>query len=158
SSTIRIGSENPGSLSSSVSPVLAAGVFSGYNAAYYGAITGGKGNVSMNNGLWQLTGDSDINSLTTRNSRVQSGAFRTLTVNTLDATGSDFVLRTDLKDADKISITEKASGSDNTLNVSFMKNPSPGQSLNIPLVSAPVGTSGDIFKAGTRVTGFSRVT
>ncbi|MCG2963559.1 autotransporter outer membrane beta-barrel domain-containing protein, partial [Escherichia coli] len=71
---------------------------------------------------------------------------------------SDFVLRTDLKDADKISITEKASGSDNTLNVSFMKNPSPGQSLNIPLVSAPAGTSGDIFKAGTRVTGFSRVT
>ncbi|MFP1590527.1 hypothetical protein ACLB1M_00915 [Escherichia coli] len=53
---------------------------------------------------------------------------------------------------------EKASGSDNTLNVSFMKNPSPGQSLDLPLVSAPVGTSGDIFKAGTRVTGFSRVT
>ncbi|HAV8122006.1 TPA: autotransporter outer membrane beta-barrel domain-containing protein, partial [Escherichia coli] len=160
-SNIRIGSENPGSVSSSVSPVLAAGVFSGYNAAYYGAITGGKGNVSMNNGLWQLTGDSDINSLTTRNSRVQSeekGAFRTLTVNTLDATGSDFVLRTDLKNADKIHVTKKASGSDNTLNVSFMKNPTPGQSLNIPLVSAPAGTSGDIFKAGTRVTGFSRVT
>ncbi|WP_258316039.1 hypothetical protein, partial [Escherichia coli] len=39
SSTIRIGSENPGSVSSSVSPVLAAGLFSGYNAAYYGAIT-----------------------------------------------------------------------------------------------------------------------
>ncbi|MBF0743493.1 autotransporter outer membrane beta-barrel domain-containing protein, partial [Shigella flexneri] len=54
-SNIRIGSENPGSVSSSVSPVLAAGIFSGYNAAYYGAITGGKGNVSMNNGLWQLT-------------------------------------------------------------------------------------------------------
>ncbi|EKS1136580.1 autotransporter outer membrane beta-barrel domain-containing protein, partial [Escherichia coli] len=161
SSTIRIGSENPGSVSSSVSPVLAAGLFSGYNAAYYGAITGGKGNVRMNSGLWQLTGDSDINSLTTRNSRVQSeenGAFRTLTVKTLDATGSDFVLRTDLKNADKISVTEKASGSDNTLNVSFMKNPTPGQSLNIPLVSAPAGTSEDIFKAGTRVTGFSRVT
>ncbi|WNH00183.1 S6 family peptidase [Escherichia coli] len=161
SSTIRIGSENPGSVSSSVSPVLAAGLFSGYNAAYYGAITGGKGNVSMNNGLWQLTGDSGINSLTTRNSRVQSeekSAFRTLTVNTLDATGSDFVLRTDLKNADKIHVTKKASGSDNTLNVSFMKNPTPGQSLNIPLVSAPAGTSGDIFKAGTRVTGFSRVT
>ncbi|ENF4410824.1 S6 family peptidase, partial [Escherichia coli] len=160
-STIRIGSENPGSVSSSVSPVLAAGIFSGYNAAYYGAITGGKGNVSMNNGLWQLTGDSGINSLTARNSRVQSeekGAFRTLTVNTLDATGSDFVLRTDLKNADKISVTGKASGSDNTLNVSFMKNPTPGQSLNIPLVTAPAGTATEVFKAGTRVTGFSRVT
>ncbi|EOK1913094.1 hypothetical protein ACJV8T_005174, partial [Escherichia coli] len=120
SSTIRIGSENPGSVSSSVSPVLAAGLFSGYNAAYYGAITGGKGNVSMNNGLWQLTGDSGINTLTTRNSRVQSeenGTFRTLTANKLDATGSDFVLRTDLKNSDKILIKEKACGSDNTLNV-----------------------------------------
>ncbi|EOK1913091.1 autotransporter outer membrane beta-barrel domain-containing protein, partial [Escherichia coli] len=120
SSNIRIGSENPGSVSSSVSPVLAAGVFNGYNAAYYGAISGGKGNVMMNNGLWKMTRDSDINSLTTRNSRVQSeenGAFRTLIMNKLDATGSDFVLRTDLKDSDKIFIKEKASGSDNTLNV-----------------------------------------
>ncbi|CBG91787.1 autotransporter outer membrane beta-barrel domain-containing protein [Citrobacter rodentium] len=160
-STIRIGSENPGSVASSVTPVLAAGLYSGYNAAYYGAITGGKGNVSMNSGLWQLTGDSTVNNLTARNSRVQSeekGAFRTLTVNSLDATGSDFVLRTDLKNADKISVTGKASGSDNTLNVSFMKNPAPGQSLNIPLVSAPAGTAENVFKAGTRVTGFSRVT
>lgn len=160
-STVRIGTDAPGTLSSSVSSALAEGMFGGYNAAYYGAITGGKGNVSMNNGLWQLTGDSTVNNLTARNSRVQSeekGAFRTLTVNTLDATGSDFVLRTDLKNADKISVTGKAGGSDNTLNVSFMKNPAPGQSLNIPLVSAPAGTAGDVFKAGTRVTGFSRVT
>ncbi|HEM8614045.1 TPA: autotransporter outer membrane beta-barrel domain-containing protein [Citrobacter amalonaticus] len=160
-STVRIGTDAPGTLSSSVSSALAEGMFGGYNAAYYGAITGGKGNVSMNSGLWQLTGDSTVNNLTARNSRVQSeekGAFRTLTVNTLDATGSDFVLRTDLKNADKISVTGKAGGSDNTLNVSFMKNPTPGQSLNIPLVSAPAGTAGDVFKAGTRVTGFSRVT
>lgn len=160
-STVRIGTDAPGTLSSSVSSALAEGMFGGYNAAYYGAITGGKGNVSMNSGLWQLTGDSTVNNLTVRNSRVQSeekGAFRTLTVNSLDATGSDFVLRTDLKNADKISVTGKAGGSDNTLNVSFMKNPTPGQSLNIPLVSAPAGTAGDVFKAGTRVTGFSRVT
>ncbi|MBJ9329341.1 autotransporter outer membrane beta-barrel domain-containing protein [Citrobacter amalonaticus] len=160
-SAVRIGTDAPGTLSSSVSSALAEGMFGGYNAAYYGAITGGKGNVSMNSGLWQLTGDSTVNNLTARNSRVQSeekGAFRTLTVNSLDATGSDFVLRTDLKNADKISVTGKAGGSDNTLNVSFMKNPAPGQSLNIPLVSAPAGTAGDVFKAGTRVTGFSRVT
>ncbi|MBM0911871.1 hypothetical protein, partial [Escherichia coli] len=75
-----------------------------------------------------------------------------LPVNPLDDTGSDFVLRNDLKDDVKISITEKDSGSDNTLNVSFIKNPSPGQSLNITLVSAPAGTSGDLFKAGNRVT------
>ncbi|EIM7615572.1 TPA: autotransporter outer membrane beta-barrel domain-containing protein [Salmonella enterica] len=160
-STVRIGSDTPGTLSSEVSSALADGMFGGYNAAYYGAITGGKGNVSLQNGLWRMSGDSAVNSLVARNSRVKSeekGAFRTLTVNKLDTTGSDFVLRTDLKDADKIRVTGKASGSDNTLNVSFMKNPSPGQSLNIPLVSAPAGTAADVFKAGTRVTGFSRVT
>lgn len=160
-STVRIGSEVPGALSSDVSPALAGGMFGGYNAAYYGAITGGKGNVTLQNGLWRMSGDSAVDRLEARNSRVKSedkGAFRTLSVNTLDATGSDFVLRTDLKDADKISVTGKASGSNNTLNVSFMKNPTPGQSLNIPLVSAPAGTSADVFKAGTRVTGFSRVT
>ncbi|EFN7624664.1 autotransporter outer membrane beta-barrel domain-containing protein, partial [Escherichia coli] len=160
-STIRIGSENTGLVSSSVSSVLADGIFSGYNAAYYGAITGGKGNVMMNNGLWRMNGDSAVNSLVARNSRVQSeenGAFRTLTVNKLDATGSDFVLRTDLKNADKINVTEKATGSDNSLNVSFMKDPAQGQSLNIPLVTAPAGTSAEMFKAGTRMTGFSRVT
>ena len=67
------------------------------------------------------------------------------------------ILRTDLKNADKINVTEKATGSDNSLNVSFMNNPAQGQALNIPLVTAPAGTSAEMFKAGTRVTGFSRV-
>lgn len=115
----------------------------------------------MHNALWTLGGDSAIHTLTVRNSRISSEGdrtFRTLTVNKLDATGSDFVLRTDLKNADKINVTEKATGSDNSLNVSFMKDPAQGQSLNIPLVTAPAGTSAEMFKAGTRMIGFSRVT
>ncbi|HDL7822267.1 TPA: autotransporter outer membrane beta-barrel domain-containing protein [Yersinia enterocolitica] len=159
---INIGSGKPAELPSlSASSTLASSLLNGYNAAFNGAITGGQGDVSMQNALWELNGDSTIRTLTARNSRVNSGsdrAFRTLTMENLDATGSDFVLRTDLKNADKIHVTEKATGSDNSLNVSFMKNPAQGQALNIPLVTAPAGTSVEVFKAGTRVTGFSRVT
>ncbi|HAZ3610114.1 TPA: autotransporter outer membrane beta-barrel domain-containing protein [Escherichia coli] len=162
-STVTIGSDTPAELASAetAASAFAGSLLEGYNAAFNGAITGGRADVSMHNALWALGGDSAIHTLTVRNSRISSEGdrtFRTLTVNKLDATGSDFVLRTDLKNADKINVTEKATGSDNSLNVSFMKNPAQGQSLNIPLVTAPAGTSAEVFKAGTRVTGFSRVT
>ncbi|HBA6806683.1 TPA: autotransporter outer membrane beta-barrel domain-containing protein [Escherichia coli] len=162
-STVTIGSDTsakPASVETAASAFTGT-LLEGYNAAFNGTITGSKADVSMHNALWTLGGDSAIHSLTVRNSRISSEGdrtFRTLTVNKLDATGSDFVLRTDLKKADKIQVTEKATGSGNNLNVSFMKNPIQGQSLNIPLVTAPAGTSAEMFKAGTRVTGFSRVT
>lgn len=133
-----IGSGNPIALSLSATSELASSLLSGYNAAFNGAITV----VSMQNAQWELNGDS---------------AIRTLTMDTHDATGSDFVLRADLKDADKINITNKAIGADNTLQVSFMKHSIADQSLNIPLVSAPAGTATDIFKAGIRVTPTLRV-
>ncbi|EMX0619512.1 autotransporter outer membrane beta-barrel domain-containing protein [Escherichia coli] len=162
-STVTIGSDTPAELASAetTASAFAGSLLEGYNAAFNGAITGGRADVSMHNALWTLGGDSAIHTLTVRNSRISSEGdrtFRTLTVNKLDATGSDFVLRTDLKNADKITVTEKATGSDNSLNVSFMKDPAQGQSLNIPLVTAPAGTSAEMFKAGTRMTGFSRVT
>ncbi|EJK7328142.1 autotransporter outer membrane beta-barrel domain-containing protein [Escherichia coli] len=162
-STVTIGSDTPAELASAetTASAFAGSLLEGYNAAFNGAITGGRADVSMHNALWTLGGDSAIHTLTVRNSRISSEGdrtFRTLTVNKLDATGSDFVLRTDLKNADKINVTEKATGSDNSLNVSFMKDPAQGQSLNIPLVTAPAGTSAEMFKAGTRMTGFSRVT
>ncbi|HAW3001112.1 TPA: serine protease autotransporter toxin Pic [Escherichia coli] len=162
-STVTIGSDTPAELASAetTASAFAGSLLEGYNAAFNGAITGGRADVSMHNALWTLGGDSAIHTLTVRNSRISSEGdrtFRTLTVNKLDATGSDFVLRTDLKNADKINVTEKATGSDNSLNVSFMKDTDQGQSLNIPLVTAPAGTSAEMFKAGTRMTGFSRVT
>ena len=162
-STITIGSDTPAVLASpeTATSAFAGHLLEGYNAAFNGAMTGGRADVRMHNALWTLMGDSSIHSLTAKDSRISSEsdrAFRTLTVNMLDATGSNFVLRTDLKNADKIHVTEKATGSDNILNVSFMKNPAQGQSLNIPLVTVPAGTSVELFKAGARVTGFSKVT
>ncbi len=162
-STVTIGSDRSAELASAETPAsaFAGSLLGGYNAAFNGAITGGRADVSMHNALWTLGVDSSIHSLTVRNNRIRSGgdrAFRTLKVNKLDATGNDFILRTDLKNADKIQVTEKATGSDNSLNACFMKNPSQGQALNIPLVTVPAGTSAEGFKAGTRGTGFSRVT
>lgn len=162
-STVTIGSDRSAELASAETPAsaFAGSLLGGYNAAFNGAITGGRADVSMHNALWTLGVDSSIHSLTVRNNRIRSGgdrAFRTLKVNKLDATGNDFILRTDLKNADKIQVTEKATGSDNSLNACFMKNPSQGQALNIPLVTVPAGTSAEVFKAGTRGTGFSRVT
>ncbi len=162
-STVTIGSDRSAELASAETPAsaFAGSLLGGYNAAFNGAITGGRADVSMHNALWTLGVDSSIHSLTVRNNRIRSGgdrAFRTLKVNKLDATGNDFILRTDLKNADKIQVTEKATGSDNSLNACFMKNPSQGQALNIPLATVPAGTSAEVFKAGTRGTGFSRVT
>lgn len=162
-STVTIGSDRSAELASAETPAsaFAGSLLGGYNAAFNGAITGGRADVSMHNALWTLGVDSSIHSLTVRNNRIRSGgdrAFRTLKVNKLDATGNDFILRTDLKNADKIQVTEKATGPDNSLNACFMKNPSQGQALNIPLVTVPAGTSAEVFKAGTRGTGFSRVT
>ncbi|MCV5525754.1 hypothetical protein OFN18_27140, partial [Escherichia coli] len=112
-STVTIGSDTPAELASAetAAPAFAGSLLEGYNAAFNGAITGGRADVSMHNALWTLGGDSTIHSLTVRNSRISSEGdrtFRTLTVNKLDATGSDFILRTDLKNADKINVTEKA--------------------------------------------------
>ncbi|HCQ3764764.1 TPA: autotransporter outer membrane beta-barrel domain-containing protein, partial [Escherichia coli] len=45
----------------------------------------------------------------------------------------------------------------NRVLVNFLKTPANG-TLNIPLISAPEGTSTDVFTAGTQVEGFSQVT
>lgn len=116
-STVTIGSDRSAELASAETPAsaFAGSLLGGYNAAFNGAITGGRADVSMHNALWTLGVDSSIHSLTVRNNRIRSGgdrAFRTLKVNKLDATGNDFILRTDLKNADKIQVTEKATGSE----------------------------------------------
>ncbi|EOM4060471.1 serine protease autotransporter toxin Pic, partial [Escherichia coli] len=95
-STVTIGSDTPAELASAetAASAFAGSLLEGYNAAFNGAITGGRADVSMHNALWTLGGDSAIHSLTVRNSRISSEGdrtFRTLTVNKLDATGSDFV-------------------------------------------------------------------
>ncbi|MDK6577213.1 autotransporter outer membrane beta-barrel domain-containing protein, partial [Escherichia coli] len=76
----------------------------------------------------------------------------------LDAVQSAFVMRTDLNKADKLVINKSATGHDNRIWVNFLKKPSDKDTLDIPLVSAPETTADNLFRASTRVVGFSDVT
>ncbi|EEL2954550.1 autotransporter outer membrane beta-barrel domain-containing protein [Salmonella enterica] len=109
---------------------------------------------------WKMNGNSRVHDLKIVNSRVSiSGAgFSHLTVDNLKSDQSSFVFRTDLKNSDKITISQHAEGRDNTLFVNYLRKPSRKDSLNIPLVSAPAGTDPAMFKAAERATGFSLVT
>ncbi|HBN2121983.1 TPA: autotransporter outer membrane beta-barrel domain-containing protein, partial [Escherichia coli] len=139
---------------------LLSSLLQGYNTAYSGAVTAGSGSVTMNNALWNVTGDSTTGALTASGSKVSispDSGFSTLSIGNLNASNTDFVLRTDLTHADKIAVTQSASGKNNRVLVNFLKTPANG-ALNIPLISAPEGTSTDVFTAGTQVEGFSQVT
>ncbi|EPC0938617.1 autotransporter outer membrane beta-barrel domain-containing protein, partial [Escherichia coli] len=67
-------------------------------------------------------------------------------------------MRTDLNKADKLVINKSATGHDNSIWVNFLKKPSDKDTLDIPLVSAPEATADNLFRASTRVVGFSDVT
>lgn len=67
-------------------------------------------------------------------------------------------MRTDLNKADKLLINKSATGHDNSIWVNFLKKPSDKDTLDIPLVSAPEATADNLFRASTRVVGFSDVT
>ncbi|HBN1784848.1 TPA: autotransporter outer membrane beta-barrel domain-containing protein, partial [Escherichia coli] len=156
-SSITLG--NKDASDTTASSVLSS-LLQGYNTAYSGAVTAGSGSVTMNNALWNVTGNSTTGALTASGSKVSispDSGFSTLSIGSLNASNTDFVLRTDLTHADKIAVTQSASGQNNRVLVNFLKTPANG-TLNIPLISAPEGTSKDVFTAGTQVEGFSQVT
>ncbi|EHD6971420.1 autotransporter outer membrane beta-barrel domain-containing protein, partial [Salmonella enterica] len=115
--------------------------------------------LSLMSADWRMYGHSRVHDMNIKDSRVSSGGsgFTHLTVDNLTANQSSFVLRTDLKNSDKITIKQHAQGSENTLVVNWLRKPSGRESLNIPLVSAPAGTDPAMFKAAERATGFSLV-
>lgn len=93
-----------------------------------------------------------LKSLKTSDSMVQftgKKGFSTLTVDKLDTNNSVLALRTNLNSADHLTVKDSLTGKDNTLLVDFMQKPENGN-LNVELVSAPDGTAGDVFRAGTR--------
>ncbi|WP_262190429.1 autotransporter outer membrane beta-barrel domain-containing protein, partial [Escherichia coli] len=71
--------------------------------------------------------------------------FNTLSVGELNASNSDFILRTDLKSSDKIVVDVQANGQNNTLYVDFLKKPANGSELNIPLITTAVKSDSDLF-------------
>ncbi|EKC2495409.1 autotransporter outer membrane beta-barrel domain-containing protein, partial [Salmonella enterica] len=116
--------------------------------------------ISLTSTDWNMYGSSRVHDMRLASSRVTFGGagFTHLTADMLRSSQSSFVLRTDLKDSDKIIIKHHAEGKDNALFVNYLRKPSGRDTLNIPLVSAPAGTDPAMFKAAERATGFSQVT
>lgn len=144
---------------------IAYSTFYGFKNVYGGRVYAPRAQMSLSDTQWQISGDSTLGSLKLTRSLAGftggnfiSPLFHTLSVDNLTASQSAFALRTDLKNSDNILIKQHAEGKDNTLFVNFLRTPSDRDSLNIPLVSAPVGTDPGMFKAAERVTGFSMVT
>lgn len=131
----------------------------GYNAVLSGNITGEKSIVNMNNALWRVTGNSTTEMLNARNSRVEVSNgknFANLQVKELVADNSTFLMHTNNSQADHLNVTDKLSGSRNTILVNFLNHPANG--TNVTLITAPKGSNEKMFQAGTQQIGFSNVT
>lgn len=130
-----------------------------YRNVWQGRADAEHARLSLMSADWRMYGHSRVHDMNIKDSRVSPGGsgFTHLTVDNLTANQSSFVLRTDLKNSDKITIKQHAQGSDNTLVVNWLRKPSGRESLNIPLVRAPAGTDPAMFKAAERATGFSLV-
>lgn len=131
-----------------------------YRNVWQGRVDAEHGRMSVISTDWKMYGNSRVHDLKVADSRVSFGGsgFTHLTVDSLKSDQSSFVLRTDLKNSDKITVSQHAEGHDNTLFVNYLRKPSGKDTLDIPLVSAPAGTDPALFKAAEQATGFSQVT
>lgn len=131
-----------------------------YRNVWQGRADAEHGRMSVISTDWKMYGNSRVHDLKIADSRVSFGGsgFTHLTVDSLKSDQSSFVLRTDLKNSDKITVSQHAEGHDNTLFVNYLRKPSGKDTPDIPLVSAPAGTDPAMFKAAERATGFSLVT
>ncbi|ECA7614538.1 autotransporter outer membrane beta-barrel domain-containing protein, partial [Salmonella enterica subsp. enterica serovar Stanley] len=138
---------------------LFSSVMKGYNAALRGSITGAQSAVNMNNALWHSGGNSVTRSLKATGSRIELGDgknFATLQVKELTADNSVFLMHTNNSQVDQLNVTDKLSGSNNTVLVDFLNKPA--SETNVTLITAPKGSDEKIFKAGMQLIGFSNVT
>ncbi|HAL3321801.1 TPA: autotransporter outer membrane beta-barrel domain-containing protein [Escherichia coli] len=137
-------------------------LFNGYRNTWDGSLYAPDATVSMTDTRWSMNGNSTAGNLKLNRTIVGfnggTSPFTTLTTDNLDAVQSAFVMRTDLNKADKLVINKSATGHDNSIWVNFLKKPSDRDTLDIPLVSAPKAAADNLFRASTRVVGFSNVT
>lgn len=159
---LNIGSSDEATLSDfNPNPELTDMMFKNYNASWTGSISASKGSATMNNAVWRMTGDSKLNSLNTNKSLTvfssDNNSFATLTVNDMTMNDSTFVLRSNVTDSDKLIVKNKLDGKNNNLLVDFIENNGKEQTMNVELVTAPKGTSSDVFNPQEQNIGFSDV-
>lgn len=138
---------------------LFSSLMKGYNAVLNGSITGEQSTVNMNNALWYSDGNSTIGTLKSAGGRVELGGgkdFATLQVKELNANNATFLMHTNNSQADQLNVTNKLSGSNNTVLVDFLNKPA--SEMNVTLITAPKGSDEKTFTAGTQQIGFSNVT
>ena len=138
---------------------LFSSLMKGYNAVLSGNITGEQSTVNMKNALWLSNGNSTVGTLKSAGGRIELGGgkdFATLQVKELNADNSTFLMHTNNSKADQLNISNKLSGSNNTVLVDFLNKPANG--TNVTLITAPKGSDEKTFKAGTQLIGFSNVT
>ncbi|EKG8015794.1 autotransporter outer membrane beta-barrel domain-containing protein, partial [Escherichia coli] len=158
---VNLGSETSTLSEFNPNPELTDLMFDKYNTSWAGKISALKGDASMVNTVWRMTGDSGLNTLKTSKSLTvfsSDNKFSTLTVNDLTTSDSTFVLRSDSTGSDKVVVKNKLEGKNNNLLVDYVANDGKHNSLNLELVSAPTGTAADVFNSQTQNVGFSDVT
>ncbi|EER9956730.1 autotransporter outer membrane beta-barrel domain-containing protein, partial [Escherichia coli] len=158
---VNLGSETSTLSEFNPNPELTDLMFDKYNTSWTGKISALKGDASMVNTVWRMTGDSGLNTLKTSKSLTvfsSDNKFSTLTVNDLTTSDSTFVLRSDSTGSDKVVVKNKLEGKNNNLLVDYVANDGKHNSLNFELVSAPKGTAADVFNSQTQNVGFSDVT
>ncbi|HBT4579633.1 TPA: autotransporter outer membrane beta-barrel domain-containing protein, partial [Klebsiella pneumoniae] len=161
--SVDIGGEGHLSNNLSMGEKMLLSLFNGYRNVWEGTLTAAReSQVSMQDTRWSVTGNSTAGKLSMNRSIAgfsgERSSFFTLKTDYLNATDSALVLRSDLKQSDKVVINKEASGKNNTLWVDFLKKPDRNGTLDIPLVDAPAATDSDMFSAASRSVGFSDVT
>ncbi|EMK8059059.1 autotransporter outer membrane beta-barrel domain-containing protein [Escherichia albertii] len=160
--TVTLGGEGELSPDLTLQNQMLYSLFNGYRNTWSGSLNAPDATVSMTDTQWSMNGNSTAGNLKLNRTIVGfnegTSPFTTLTTDNLDAVQSAFVMRTDLNKADKLVINKSATGHDNSIWVNFLKKTSDKDTLDIPLVSAPEATADNLFRASTRVVGFSDVT
>ncbi|EEY8851610.1 hemoglobin-binding protease autotransporter Hbp, partial [Escherichia coli] len=160
--TVTLGGEGELSPDLTLQNQMLYSLFNGYRNIWSGSLNAPDATVSMTDTQWSMNGNSTAGNMKLNRTIVGfnggTSPFTTLTTDNLDAVQSAFVMRTDLNKADKLVINKSATGHDNSIWVNFLKKPSNKDTLDIPLVSAPEATADNLFRASTRVVGFSDVT
>lgn len=120
---VNLGSETSTLSEFNPNPELTDLMFDKYNTSWTGKISALKGDASMVNTVWRMTGDSGLNTLKTSKSLTvfsSDNKFSTLTVNDLTTSDSTFVLRSDSTGSDKVVVKNKLEGKNNNLLVDYV--------------------------------------
>ena len=131
--------------------------------AYSGNLSAPQADATMTNTLWQAEGQSAVKSLKLKGAQVSfsnTGVAGALNVDTLTANNSTFIINTNGKTADTVTVNQSLTGKNNALVVVPTGSAASETVSTLPLVNAPKATQSDVFtlKPITQRTGFHTYT